>query len=144
MAEGAEAWSWKRDCAVGVMPEYSDPSLVVVDCDSDLMLVPTGRNSITLERVYGIDQLSALCREFGEEFPATVVASSAGARHGHLYFRQNSARPVRSTKIKPRFLALDVKATGYVVHWSAPERSCCRTRRCSRTCPRSPGGLPPT
>lgn len=130
MEYGAVELAGRQGRAVGVMPEFSSPRLVVVDCDSKQLSrepVKQSDGSIlwrdTFRTVYGIAQLMELFAKNDDTLPATVMARSSKPRHGHIYFRQNPDYRIETTKIRCKRLQLDVKVSGYVVHWSAPGRS---------------------
>lgn len=106
--------------AVGIFPEFSQPNLVIVDCDSVSEMVSEGNEARMVIR-RGRDQLLRLADRHGELPPCPVVKGNRPG-HGYLIFRQNRNYRVTGRKIKPLGLALDVLPRGYQVHWTAGTR----------------------
>lgn len=118
--DGIAAVAATPGMAVGIFVKHCDPGLVVVDCDSDVEFVEIEGGGRRLKVTLGRDQLIELFARRGEQVPYAPAIRGNRDGHGYLIFRQNRLVPIKTRKIRPYGLYLDVIGNGHQVHWSAP------------------------
>lgn len=119
---GIEALAHQDGYGVGIFMRYSEPGLVILDCDTQLDTVVEG-GTATLKLRRGRDQLLSLFRRHKQVVPPCPVVRGNRPGHGYLIFQQNQAHPIRSRKIRPFGMALDVLGAGHQNHWTCGNRA---------------------
>lgn len=122
LRDGIPAVATKPGHGVGIFMRDSTPGLVILDCDTHLEPVTQdGVARFVVRR--GRDQLLALFKRHGETVPPCPIVRGNREGHGYLIFKQNSAHPIRTRKIRPHGMALDVLGAGHQNHWTCGNRA---------------------
>lgn len=112
---GIEEGPWMDEAiehgyGIGIMPKQSD--LVIIDCDTDGVLTPEG-----MQTTYGYKELLEKVKP--HELTPTLTAHTRSPGHLHFYYSQNPDHYVHTTRIR-KWPAVDIKVSGFVVHYSTP------------------------